>query len=426
MMFGRFRMSRSAKRRSRSTATDLPLREFAYLDEVSVQSLLASLLGALPAEITSLSAQSTEAETSGRVGVTAPLIAQAEVSSRFKGSSSSSRQVLSRAVAESLFKSLYELTADKLVWSQADRDDSREVVLERGSLIEIEVDLSPDPIYSFNATIGALTDLADDYPALLDDDTTAMILREADPVNKVLERLLAGLIPTKSPSEGLRAGEVGGKLAAGTAEYFRSLGIESGPVSVVGVTEQEKYWRDVRRVLFSQSRFTVFGRVSRSGIQRSWTPVKLTEVMRDLAPQFPDAITRVGRMGYSTPVNVPDETNRKALESALLHFALAAGGQAASARRGDIEALARSLRSQASSLKSQNEAFRRITTWLVESGVIESPPVNDRELRNEARASAGLRGSSGAVSLADFASKEPLDNPVPEMLIDLEVIAIYW
>jgi len=248
------------------------------------------------------------------------MIAKAELASRFKGSSTASSQVLSRAVAESLFKHLYELVADRLVWSPKLDQDPQPISLERGALIEVEVELAPDPIYGFNATMGVLTDIADDYPALFDDKATALIIAEAELVTKVLERLLVGLIPLKAEVCDLSAGEVGG----------------------VGVTEQAKYWRDVRRVLFSKSKFTVLGRISRTGVQPSWTPVKLTEVMRDIAPQFPDMITRVGRVGYSAPINAREESNRDALERALLHFALAAGRESAAAREDEIKEFARS------------------------------------------------------------------------------------
>ena len=304
MLSGRARRRKNESSVMTSAAKDSSsntLREFAYLDEVSVQSLLVSLIGALPAEVASLTSRSNESEIGAAIGASAPIIAKAELTSRFKGSSTASSQVLSRAVAESLFKHLYELVADRLVWSPKLDQEPQPILLERGALIEVEVELAPDPIYGFNATMGVLTDIADDYPALFEDKTTALIIAEAGPVTKVLERLLVGLIPLKAEVCDLSTGEVDGVAVAAPSKFFETKGIESTPLSVVGVTEQAKYWRDVRHVLFSKSKFTVLGRISRTGVQPSWTPVKLTEVMREIAPQFPEMITRVGRVGYSTP-----------------------------------------------------------------------------------------------------------------------------
>ena len=414
-------MTSAAKDSSSNT-----LREFAYLDEVSVQSLLVSLIGALPAEVASLTSRSNESEIGAAIGASAPIIAKAELTSRFKGSSTASSQVLSRAVAESLFKHLYELVADRLVWSPKLDQEPQPILLERGALIEVEVELAPDPIYGFNATIGVLTDIADDYPALFEDKTTALIIAEAGHVTKVLERLLVGLIPLKAEVCDLSTGEVDGVAVAAPSKFFETKGIESTPLSVVGVTEQAKYWRDVRRVLFSKSKFTVLGRISRTGVQPSWTPVKLTEVMREIAPQFPEMITRVGRVGYSTPINAREENNRDALERALLHFALAAGGESAAAREDEIKEFARSQRTQADTLIQQGSAFDALLEWMVRSEVLSTEPENMRTLRNRAREASGLKASSAVTSIADFVNPNPPEEPAPEALIDLEIIAIYW
>lgn len=422
----RWRKARSVTTPTAEPSPSDALREFAYLDEVSVQSLLVSLVGALPAEVTSLTSRSNESEIGATIGANAPVIAKAELTSRFKGSSTTSSQVLSRAVAESLFKHLYELVTGRLVWSPALEQNPQPILLERGALIEVEVELAPDPIYGFNATMGVLTDIANDYPALLDDKTTALIIDQAGLVTKVLERLLVGLIPVKAEVDGLSAGEVDGVTVAAPSKYFEAKGIASTPISVVGVTEQAKYWRDVRRVLFSKSKFTVLGRIARTGVQSSWTPVKLTEVMRDIAPQFPDMITRIGRIGYSAPVNTREESNRDALERALLHFALAAGGESAAARENEVKDFARSRRAQADTLKKQGAAFDALVGWMVQSEILSATPGDARLLRAQAREASGLKASSAVTSLADFASPNPPDEPASEALIDLEIVAIYW
>lgn len=409
------------------------LREFVYLDEVSVQSLLASLVGALPAEVTSLSARSIEAELSAKVGSSVPLTPSVEFASRFKGASSSSSQTLSRAVAETLFKHLYELIGDRLVWRPQSGSDASPLVLERGALIEVDVELAPDPVYGFNATMTVMTELAADYPAIADNPATAAVIGEAGPVLKVLERLMAGLIPLKAQTLDIVAGEVEGRVLAGPSGYFSEREVPSQPVSIVGVTEQDKYWRDVRRVLFSKSQFTLLGRVSRAGVQSSWTPVKVTEVMRGIAPQFPDAITNAGRVGYSAPVNAPQEKNRGALERALVGFAFMAGGEKATDRAIEIKAFAGTLRDYANNLTDQRTAFERLEAWLIESSIVTGPIENRRDLRNVARAQTDLRASVPIRSIADLdtpsrtaGGTHPGKEEVREALIDLEIIAIYW
>jgi hypothetical protein len=407
-------------------SSQIALREFAYLDEVSVQSLLVSIVGTLPAEVTSLTAQSRDAELGGVIGVSSPLVGKAELSSRYKEASSSSRQVLGRAVAESLFKYLYEEISARLVWSPNHQVGADPIQLRRGDLIEIEVELAPDPIYAFNATMGVLTDIAEDYPAMANDESAAMIMAESGPIIRVLQRLLAGLIPIKGEAVGLRAGTFDGKRIAAPAEWFEGHGLPSETLRVVGVTEEEKYWRDVRRVLFSQSRFTILGRLGRSGVQANWVPVKVAEVMREIAPQFPDAITRAGRIEYSAPATSPIEENRDAFEKALIVFARLIAGETIDGHAAEIAEVTRAQRENADSLLTQGQSFDLIAEWLVSNDLIETRPENERELRAQARQATGLRGTAKPLKLADFTSKESTDEPPEESLLDLEVIAIYW
>lgn len=401
------------------------LREFAYLDEVSVQSLLVSLVGTLPAEVTSLNSQSNESEVGGTVGASVPSIVKSELTARFTGSSSVSNQVLSRAVSESLFKHLYDLVQADLVWSSNRSSDGQQIDIRRGSLIEIEVELAPDPVYGFNTTMGVFADLAEDYPAIANDPSAALILAESGPITKVLDRLLAGLIPLKSRATGLSVDVTGETPVIVTKPFSAETGGDHIPLHVVGVTEQAKYWRDVRRVLFSQSTFTILGRVGKTGLQPKWTPVKLTEAIRDISPQFPDLITRAGATGYSPSVNTREERNRDALEAALFSYALEATSGQLEYRAAELWRFAHTQRSQADGLILQGKAFDTLDTWLVESAFLTSAPT-DRGLRSRARKKSGLLIDSSPESLEDFETiSAPLNNN-QEALIDLEVVAIYW
>lgn len=405
------------------TTTESILREFVYLDESSVQSLLASQIGALPAEVTSMTERSFEAEGSASANINVPTVAKSDVTTRFKGSHTSGSQVLSRAVAETLFKKLYELTSERFVW-RSSKPPVGPIRVQRGDLIEIEVELAPDPIFGFDTTMGILGDLAEDYPSFLEDPTTAMILREAGPVTKVLDRLLAGLIPLKALAPQLRAGVVNGDMVIASHGFFTA--VPSMPVAVVGVTERDNYWRDVRRVLFSKTRFTVLGRVGRSDVQPSWVPVKLAEAMRDIAPEFPDTITRAGQVSYGKSVNLKQEENRDAMEAALVSYAIQLGGSAAAERGEELRAFARERRESADSIALQGEAFEDAVDWLVRQGVLDARPTDTRALRIKAREEAGLQASSAATTLSDFVSATNESPREAEALVDLEIIAIYW
>jgi hypothetical protein len=134
----------------------------------------------------------------------------------------------------------------------------------------------------------------------------------------------------------------------------------------------------------------------------------------------------VGRIGYSTPVNTREEAGRAALEVALIDYAVRVGGEPAKDRREDIAVHASSLRELATNLSSQRRAFADMGAWLIEKDIITTLPENDRAARASAREAAGLKGNIAATSLADFQSPDSPDADRPEMLLDLEIIAIYW
>lgn len=68
------------------------LREFVYLDEVSVYSLMASQVGLIVTELTETQATSLQSEVSSGVGMSAPL--KAEIGSKVQAGETRSSQVL--------------------------------------------------------------------------------------------------------------------------------------------------------------------------------------------------------------------------------------------------------------------------------------------------------------------------------------------
>lgn len=103
-------------RRRRSSVGDVddsarirpPLREFVYLDDVSLRSLLASQKGELTDQVTLLLSQADEAELASSIGASSPVL-KAEVRSRYQTTISQGSQTSRKAVVQSLFKELREL-----------------------------------------------------------------------------------------------------------------------------------------------------------------------------------------------------------------------------------------------------------------------------------------------------------------------------
>ena len=117
-------------------------------------------------------------------------------------------------------------------------------------------------------------------------------------IGRMLESLLAGLVPIRGrliDSESVRLG--GHELLVHRSILaqipFDQLP-ENCPVFVVGVAQRDLFWKDIRRVLFSAAQYSVFCRLSVSGLTDQWRPVKLMDVLAEVHPLLGEQIGGLG------------------------------------------------------------------------------------------------------------------------------------
>lgn len=167
-----------------------PLREFVYLDEVSIYSLLASRGGAVVSELTESQSSTSTSEVGGTVRGTAGLLAS-EVRSKLQDTRTSGTQVVRKTIVQASFKELIEAQQDSLALRPQARDladrpsDGRALAqaaedrrwsgriadpdrLKRGDLVEIRVELEAAPIFRFGTTLSSLIEMFKDAPELFD------------------------------------------------------------------------------------------------------------------------------------------------------------------------------------------------------------------------------------------------------------------
>ena len=460
----RFRRWRRGRRREKAARKrrDVPLREFVYLDEVSVFSLIASRLGPVATEFTASESNFLRSEVGANAGASAGLVGT-EISSSVASEMTSGSQVMRKATVESTFRELLAYERDTLALSPPEPgamppavassselgelagapaldgwlvDASR---LKRGELIEVEVELEADDIFRIRTIMSTFLDLVEENPELIGAQERGGIAQAAT-ANRVLEKLLAGLVPLRGRSTNYRHITLAGKDWLIHQRLLGALadraGLPSRELNVVGVAEVALFWKDLRRVLFSGSRYLVMCRLARDGGQLSWTPVKLADVFADVLPEIGDLgemsrglLAGMTRARGEGPVPAMAATAEQAMRQALIYYAeTVAAAHDSSCGEHDLAShglLSAEQVEAHGSVAGRRTAFGAVTRHLEEEHRVEPDPAVFADARGEALRCAGFDEvgalAEGAASVVVATSEGP-----EQRFLDTEVVAIYW
>jgi hypothetical protein len=455
----RRRLRRLRRNRAARRERDAPLREFAYLDEVSVYSLIASRLGAVATEFTATESASLRGEAGSSLAVSAGIL-HGEAGSRSESSHSTASQVVRKSVVQSTFKELVEIEKDAMRLRTPEPDarpprvDRPEDLLAlsesggaggwvvdtdaltRGKLVELEVELQAEDIFRVSAILSAALEIFGETPELAA-IAERQGLMQAIAANKVLDQLLVGLVPVRGRAVHYAHVKLRDRELVVHRRLLECLSASSDlsirPLDLVGVAEQQLFWRDIRRVLFSQARYVVLGRVGRDGVSDEWTPVKLVDVLRDVAPELAGQIDSAGgtlltamRSGAAPAVQPPPQG--ELMRGALVRYASAlAEHQGKSATEQQLAGWGLPTQAQceaAGTLETRRAAFEQLTTEL--EATLELTP--DRLLAAELRSCAL---SESGLEFDDAVDAPPVEQPAPQQsdgaaFLDVEIVAIYW
>ncbi len=422
------------------------LREFVYLDVVSLHSLLVSQNATIPNEVSQAILRADEAELAGKVGADILGVAKAESSARYQTSNSNSTQSSRKAVIQTLFKEFRELPLDfklaartslpKALGDEADiskASDRRAVesadAFIRGTLVEVEVTLAVDPVFKLGTMMTEWSAMADEFPGMFGNNGLLGFLRDSKPIVKVLDRFLAGLIPIKATSINYVVAKIDGREFVVHKAAIEGLQTETRPLHIVGVTEHLGYWRDIRRVLFSEARFTLLCRIARDGLHENWTPVKLADLFSEVAPDFVDQINAIRSPSAS---DTAPRGQQVAFGHALIAYKDAivpAETQAWTSEAAEaFQSITTQLEKGPTDAAAQRRAFDAVRDFIVRT--LSMDPISaDADLR----ARQGARNASGlelfpALITASPATAQPQEGKAKadERMLDVEVIAIYW
>jgi len=461
-LLSRIRGWRRQQRRKRASKREkAPLREFVYLDEISVYSLIASRLGPVATEFTQTEASSLQGEAGGSIGAGVTGLGKGEVSARVAASQTHGSQVLRKSIVQTTFKELYELESDSLAMRPmsekhgspimrglSDLEAASETLagdgwlidpqsLARGRLLEIEVELEAEPIFRVSTVLSSFLEIFDENPELFGANAYDEFI-QAKSIEPILAKLLVGLVPIRGRALDYEVTALGGKEWIIHRKLLEKLlateGPPTHPLYLVGVAEQSLFWKDIRRILFSNARFRALCRMEQDGLQDSWSPIKLAQVLRSVAPDVADQINAVGsgaleavsKITASAPIA---EQKKRLMHDALVTYAhlLAEhyGHSVAPADLSDVGLPSEQHCSSYGNLKERREAFNAIAKFVLESYDLERDPLVIAQYRAVALGDAGLDRLGQPTAL--MSSDAPSPHPQPdERFLDSEFIAIYW
>ncbi|MDQ1741292.1 MAG: hypothetical protein QOE53_2944, partial [Pseudonocardiales bacterium] len=257
-------------------------REFVYLDEVSVTSLVAARDGAISETISDTLSKTNESESKASIGL--PLKGGSfGAESRVRSADSSSREVVRRAVIQSTFRDLRtggseiplvrdgKPIAHRQAWAFSTADEIKPKLraltknglalridsIQRGDILELEVILDADNTYRLVSALSSIIEIVNGREVLFGIDQES--LEQVLPLVEVIDRLLVGLVPIRGTSTRFRLVPIDGiDYIVDQTVLVRDSEISScsRPLEIVGVTEFKSYWRDLRRVLFTDSAYT--------------------------------------------------------------------------------------------------------------------------------------------------------------------------
>lgn len=450
--------SRRRKRRIKRAAKgrQSPLREFVYLDETSVCSLVAARVGSIADTLTATQSESLQSEVGASIGASG--VVNAGLDSKVTGVQSRSSQILRKTIIQSTFKELHDMEKDRLVIKPTASSDRFKMwregqdltgalrsaagdtwvidasSLQRGRLFEVEVELATEPLYHCSAMASAISGMIQDNPQFLGLRGHSGIAQMAA-VNQLLETLIADLVPVRGRVLDYRSLTVDSREWLLHQQVLSSLPpetVESATdVYVVGVAEQPMFWKDIRRVLFSDSRYLMLCRLAQSGVRESWTPVKLSHVLEAVAPTFGQALEEGGRNALAAMTNASrsDSTQEHRSRDALSAYAEDIASQhdqvLDDAIRAELGSVADNHSGGVDGVVPSRQAFGAVTEVLTHRLGIDVSPEQAVSCRATALLGAGLWLDGQQLPRSGHAA-QAIERDADERYLDSEIVAIYW
>lgn len=269
---------------------ELPLREFIYLDEVSVVSLLASLTREVTEARTDI--DMTENRKRWRFRLKAalshlPVVGGGSASRETVSVDRDTEEVVRRSQIESKFDELYAETSPHLQLTEKDTKSGFPASnLSKGGLLEVDVEFSGHELFHYYKAFQYLIDVAEDAEYEFDDQEKQAI--------ELMGSLFGDQIPVVGELENYVL--VDGAIQ----EKDENVDVEDAEsIWIAGTLDPEMLWQEPSQFLYEENKFTAYVRVSEAQIQKDWDPIKLTRVIKSISKPIGNQLSSVIDAAFS-------------------------------------------------------------------------------------------------------------------------------
>ena len=371
-----------------------------------------------------------------------------------------SSQVVRKAIIQTTFKELYDNERASLSLGRPDPKSVPQVrtfadiekiarnpkntwvvdpsAISRGELLEVDIELEADPVFRLASIVTIVSGLLEDIDQLFG-QANATQLSQLRSIPQLLEGLLYGLVPIRGRLVEYVAANIGDCDFLIHQSLLSQIDTDSQPeicpVSVVGVTQRDLFWKDYRRVLFSKAQYTIFARLATGGLLDTWQPFKVAEVLSGIAPRFDESMRDFGKWADLATIASSDavpysKTQRGHDDGQVIeHYATELANRHGRVLSPEfLDSLQRDIkpkRDWLNSVDSRRPTFAEVTRLVDAQLEVKTSSEVAYNLRDAVLERAGLKRKL-VTQLSRATPHEPTSEIDPEKFLNIEIVAIYW
>lgn len=388
------------------------MRQFLYLDNIALRSLYVSRYGPEDARITLTDSQTRDDGLSGNFGPSS-----AGFGLSWRDGVSKTMQIERIASEQSLFRDFLErelsIGSMSQIWDGT--PDSRGVLsakgrkFKRGDLVLVRIRLQADRIFQIVSFASAILELTE--------GGLGKNLPNKEEVLQIVE-LLQKLLIEQAP--------IDSELTDWGWDNVTQTVVLSSDVSeslrLVGLTQIENYWLDVRRVLFDHAECTALVRITEDIPSIDWSPLKLFDAARGIPglENLNDSINQI-TTAFDLKPNLQREFSFPVGEVLTKYVHEIAPTADMDALRQTINGIVADYKTAGENMTALSNAFGEVDRLLKFSGAELPEPDIIAKARDEMIASLELEKPDAQEAIV---SKIPVTSNDKFMVG--EIIALYW